>query len=183
MVSDDEETDDESVEFMPHAKKFKLPSHSSFVDSSDDDCDIKENVHSSQPESMDVNCSSTVSEVTSEASSSLCPVVVLLKKTEEDELPDPFPLPKNYPTDVEIALRSKKMTKETMKAFMSSVASAMLTYKRYPNKQEYTRVAKDILLKFPFMKPLNGSPTVSLLNYYVVIILYGILGRNCADID
>ena len=49
-------------------------------------------------------------------------------KNEDDAipLPDPLPLPKRYHADVEVALASGKMTMETMLAFLSAVAAAML---------------------------------------------------------
>ena len=62
-------------------------------------------------------------------------------KTEDDTipLPDPFPLPKRYRADVEVALASGKMTKETMSAFLkvSAVAAAMLVYKHYPTREDF----------------------------------------------
>lgn len=41
------------------------------------------------------------------------------QKTDDDAvpLPDPFPLPKNYKTDVNVALKTGKMTRETKKQF------------------------------------------------------------------
>ena len=50
-------------------------------------------------------------------------------KTPDDSipLPQPFKLPKHYRKDIEIALRTQKMTKETRSAFLSAVASSMLT--------------------------------------------------------
>jgi len=55
-------------------------------------------------------------------------------KTEQDSvpLPDPFELPKNYRPDIELVLKSGKMTTDTNKAFLSTVAAAMFAYKRYP---------------------------------------------------
>ena len=44
---------------------------------------------------------------------------------EEGPLPDPFPFPKNFSSEVELALSSQKMTKETTSAFLSQIASAM----------------------------------------------------------
>ena len=79
-------------------------------------------------------------------------------KVDEQWLPDPFPLPRHFTSEVELALTSKKMTRETNALFLSAVASAMLSYKQFPTKEEYTRVAKDIISKYPFMKPPNGSP-------------------------
>ncbi|XP_019855171.1 PREDICTED: uncharacterized protein LOC109584053 [Amphimedon queenslandica] len=91
----------------------------------------------------------------------LSPAVIEVHEEEKQEgpLPDPFPFPKNFSSEVELALSSQKMTKETTSAFLSQIASAMFFYKRKPTKEEYTRVAKDILLKYPFMKPSSGSTT------------------------
>ncbi len=86
-------------------------------------------------------------------------------KTEDDAvpLPDPFPLPKYYRADVEIALASGKMTKETMSAFLSAVAGAMLVYKRYPTRDDYVCVARTVVQKYNFMSSPVGTPHVSAL--------------------
>ena len=86
--------------------------------------------------------------------------VSLKRKVSEKNLPDPFPLPENFRYDVELALKSKKMTRETTKSFYSAVANSMLSFKRYPTREEYTRVAVEIIRKYPFLKPRTGSPTV-----------------------
>ena len=46
-------------------------------------------------------------------------------KCEEDNipLPNPFPLPKYYDSDVECALKAKKMTNVTRKSFVGKVVS------------------------------------------------------------
>ena len=84
-------------------------------------------------------------------------------KTEDDciPLPDPFPLPKNFRSDVEISLKSGNMTRESKSAFLSAVASAMLQYKKYPTKEDYICVARSIILKYPFMKSPTGATYVS----------------------
>ena len=84
-------------------------------------------------------------------------------KTEDDAipLPDPFPLPKHYRADVEVALASGKMTKETMSAFLSAVAAAMLVYKRYPTREDYICVARSVVQKYSFMASPAGTPYVS----------------------
>ena len=96
-------------------------------------------------------------------SEKIVPQFIKPVKVDEQPLPDPFPLPRHFTSEVELALTSKKMTRETNALFLSAVASAMLSYKRFPTKEEYTRVAKDIISKYHFMKPQNGSPTVSIL--------------------
>lgn len=82
-------------------------------------------------------------------------------KADELPLPDPYPLPRNYRADVEVALKTGKMTAETSKSFYSSVAGSMLTFKRYPTKEEFARVATDIIRKYPFLKSQSKSPIVS----------------------
>ena len=86
-----------------------------------------------------------------------------IKKTEEDTvpLPDPFPLPKNFRSDVEVALGIGKMTSETRTSFLSAVASAMLRFKRYPTRDDYTNVARTIISKYSFFKSPTGIPHVS----------------------
>ena len=84
-------------------------------------------------------------------------------KTEDDSIPlqDPFPLPKHFRGEVELALSSGKMTKETMSSFLSAVASAMLVFKRYPSKEDYICVARSVIKKYPFMSAPVGTPYVS----------------------
>jgi hypothetical protein len=52
---------------------------------------------------------------------------VVGKKGKEAPLPHPFPLPSNYRPEVELCLRSKKMTAV---ALFSAVASAIFSFKR-----------------------------------------------------
>ena len=84
-------------------------------------------------------------------------------KTEDDSipLPDPFELPKHYRADVEVDLKSGSMTEDTTRAFLSSVAASMFTYKRYPSADDYRNVARVIIQKYPFMKSPTGKPYVS----------------------
>ncbi len=84
-------------------------------------------------------------------------------KTEDDDipLPDPFPIPKNYRMDVDISLKSGKMNRQTKSAFFSSIASAILQYKKYPTKEDYVCVGRTIIVKYPFLKSPAGSPYVS----------------------
>ena len=71
------------------------------------------------------------------------------KKQAEQPLPDPFPLP-------DVALKSGEMTQET-KSFFSQVASAIYNYKKYPTKEEFTRVATDIITRYPFLSRQSNS--------------------------
>lgn len=77
----------------------------------------------------------------------------LVKKTKEDctPLPDPFTLPTNFRPDVHLCLTNKKMTKSARAAFFSSVAAAMFQFKRYPSRDDYVSVARQIIGKYPFL--------------------------------
>ena len=79
-------------------------------------------------------------------------------KLKEEPPPDPFILPGNHRPDVEVALKSGKMTAETRKTYLSQVAAAIFTKKRYPTREEFQRVALDIVRRYPFMEsPVPGS--------------------------
>ena len=58
-------------------------------------------------------------------------------------------------------LNHKKMTKETRSSFLSSIASAMLTYKRYPTRDGYICVARTVIKEYQFMASPTGTPYVS----------------------
>ena len=76
-------------------------------------------------------------------------------------LPSPYPLPSHYSSNVEAALKQGRLCHVTRQAFLSSVSSSMLSYKRYPTYEDYFNVAHTIIQKYPFMKSPIGSPTVS----------------------
>ena len=82
-------------------------------------------------------------------------------------LPVPFPLPRHYPYNVELALNSKQMTRETTSKFISVVAGAMLSYKCYPTIDDYNNVGQSIIQKYPHLKSPVDSPHVC-----ISIIIY-----------
>ena len=79
-------------------------------------------------------------------------------KTEDDctPLPDPFPLPKHFPHDVEVALKRRKLSSSEKRRFISEVASAMLKL-RYPSREDYLCVARSIVATYPFQVILYVS--------------------------
>lgn len=85
-----------------------------------------------------------------------------LVKSDEDfvPLPDPFPLPKHYACDIEIALKEGKMSSRTRQRFISEVASAVLCYKKYPTNSDYNCVARSVIKKYPFLKASDAKPYV-----------------------
>jgi hypothetical protein len=89
-----------------------------------------------------------------------------IEKPKEDALIDPFPLPKNFRPDVELALQSGQMTNETRKSFISQVAGAIYTFKKYPTTNELENVCKEIVKLYPFMgykNPKTGNVEVGAL--------------------
>ena len=84
-------------------------------------------------------------------------------KTEDDctPLPDPFPLPKHFPHDVEVALKRRKLSSSEKRRFISEVASAMLRFKRYPSREDYLCVARSIVATYPFFKSSDAKLYVS----------------------
>ena len=90
-------------------------------------------------------------------------------KTEQDSvsLPDPFELLKHYRPNVEVALKSGKMTIDTTKAILSTVAAAMFAYKIYPTADDYSNVARVVIHHYPFMKSPTGKPVCSDIYMYM----------------
>lgn len=85
-------------------------------------------------------------------------------KCEDDcvPLPDPSPLPKHYPHQLDESLAKKKLSSKQKQNFVSEVASCMYRFKRYPDRSDYLCVARSIISQYPFFKPATGDPYVSL---------------------
>ena len=79
-----------------------------------------------------------------------------LHESDKFPLPDPFPLPKQFSHGIESALLSKRITKKEKQFFISEIASSMLRYKCYPDREDYT-----IINEYPFLKPSSGNSYVS----------------------
>ena len=71
------------------------------------------------------------------------------KQVKDDTpLPDPFPLPMNFRHDIDEALAARKLSKKQTQYFITQIAYAML------------RVARSVIMKYPFFKPSIGRPYV-----------------------
>ena len=88
-------------------------------------------------------------------------VIVSSKKfkavKEEDDaipLPNPFPLPNHYSSEVETALKLGRLCNVTRQDFIARIASLMLNYKRYPSSEDYANVGQAIIMKYPFLSHL-----------------------------
>lgn len=102
-------------------------------------------------------------------------------KTADDKipLPNPFPLPKHFRSDVELALHTHKMTKETNAAFLSSVAAAMLVFKQYPTVDDYICVGRSVITNYPFMTSPAGTPYVSMVLLYMTCMYASLCRPHC----
>lgn len=127
-----------------------------------------------QVEVLDETCNSDDGMESTTASTSIGSTISRkrkISKTADDSvpLPEPFPLLKHYRKDVEEALKNGKMNKETRSSFLHAVASAMLMYKKYPTRDDYTNVGRSIIASYPFLKSPTqfGTPHVRYQYYYL----------------
>ncbi len=110
-------------------------------------------------------------------------------KSDADKLPlpDPFPLPQHFPHRLEVALESGKLSMKEKQAFISEVASSMLRFKRYPDRDDYLCVARAVISKYPFLKPNNGNPYVSIvlvfsfILFFFTVIFFNVIAVGCVD--
>lgn len=74
------------------------------------------------------------------------------KYKENKDIPEPFPFPPQYPSDIELGLRFSFYNRNK---FASRNAKVMLLYKWYPKFSKYERVAQEVIRKYPLLE----SPT------------------------
>ena len=108
---------------------------------------------------------------TSSSASPVTSSIVKKKITKTDDdmipLPDPFPLPKRYKPEVEKALKAKQMSNKARSDFLSSIASAILSFKMYPTREDYNCVARSIVREYPFLKAPPGAGSPHVRNVYI----------------
>ena len=164
VVSDDDDDDDDDIvtPLRSNSTKRRLPL---FSDDQNSNSQKKTRLEDSNVDNDDG--SSTCSFLSKGRSRAA------VKKSEEDRipLPDPFPLPKNYKADVEIALKTTRMTAETRSSFLSAVASSMYSIKKHPTKTDYVMVARTIVQNYPFMKALSPDPPYVSFNFLILFTL------------
>ena len=101
-----------------------------------------------------------------EATPPTCSSIKKMAKTEDTPLPDPFPFPTNFRPDVHACLAQKRMTKSARANYFSSVAYAMFQFKRYPTRDDFVSVSRQIIEKYPFLGSVGlGTSYVSLCTY------------------
>ena len=62
-----------------------------------------------------------------------------LKKYKDNDviLPHPFPFPKNFTPDVEVAIRTGEVGRLARNSFLSSILHAVYSYKKYPVEKDF----------------------------------------------
>ena len=85
------------------------------------------------------------------------------QRKQESPLPTPFPLPKNFPPAVALALEEKKLTGKTRAKFVTALANAVFIHKSYPTSRELDDVARAAAKEWDFLGSKSGcvSSTIS----------------------
>ena len=85
------------------------------------------------------------------------------------KLPDPFPLPTNFPPKIMCALEAKALLPALSGKFYGVLARAIYAMKCYPTPREYQRIGQQIIENYPFLKSPVGEPYVSDQHHYACI--------------
>ena len=64
-----------------------------------------------------------------------------LEKDKEVILPSPFPFPKNFTPDVELAIKTKEVDRLARNSFISSILHSVYQYKKYPIERDYCNLS------------------------------------------
>ena len=86
-------------------------------------------------------------DTTSTSSSS----VMIVVGEKETAIPCPFSFRKHYIPDIEIGLQMKQLSPKLQAKLYMRIANVMFMYKRYPTKDEYQSVARQVIEKYPFL--------------------------------
>ena len=81
---------------------------------------------------------------------------------QEPPLPKPFPLPRNFPPLVALALKEKKVTSKARAKFVTTMANAIFLYKSYPTSQELRDVSREAMKSWEFLGAKSGCVSSSL---------------------
>lgn len=71
-------------------------------------------------------------------------------------LPNPFPLPKNFPPVVALAMKEKKLTSKARAKFVTTLANAIFMLKSYPTSRELEDVSRAALKEWEFLGSKSG---------------------------
>ena len=63
----------------------------------------------------------------------------------------------HFQTHFEKALKLKQMSISNRRHFLSSIASAVFAFEKYPSREDYNCVARTIISHYPFLKAPTGA--------------------------
>ena len=69
---------------------------------------------------------------------------------QEQPLPNPFPLPRNFPPVVANALKERKLTSKSRAKFVTALENAVFMYKSYPMSRQLEDVAQQAIKQWEF---------------------------------
>ena len=75
---------------------------------------------------------------------------------QEPPLPNPFPLPKNFPPMVALATKEKKLTSKARAKFVTTLANAIFMLKSYPTSRELEDVSLAAIKEWEFLGSKSG---------------------------
>ena len=78
------------------------------------------------------------------------------QRKQESPLPTPFPLSKNFPPAVALALEGRKLTGKTRAKFVTALANAVFMHKSYPTLRELDDVARAAAREWDFLGSKSG---------------------------
>lgn len=78
------------------------------------------------------------------------------QRQHEQPLPNPFPLPRNFPPIVANALKERKLTSKARAKFVTALANAVFMYKSYPTSRELEDVARQAIKQWEFLGTKSG---------------------------
>lgn len=67
----------------------------------------------------------------------------------ESPLPRPFPIPKNFPQAITLALADKNLAGRNRAKFIAIIAQSIYRFKNYPTEDEYIDVVQQLVKKWP----------------------------------
>lgn len=125
--------------------------------------------------------------------------MIILSSDDDQEIPDPFPFPKTYGTNIDVGLITGmenniinpvlypptiigKMCPSITAKFYTKITNVMSMYKRYPKRYDYDRIARAIVDKYPFLRcPLSGHVSFYYRSIAANQQVY-FIGSNCDNL-
>ena len=78
------------------------------------------------------------------------------QRQQEPMLPNPFPLPRNFPPIVALELKEKKLTSKARAKFVTTLAHAIHMHKSYPTSKELENVSREAMKTWEFLATSSG---------------------------